>query len=152
VVPDVPLDPGPYYEELWFPGISSKIKFDSFSINRLFIQCQEKKLIYFFYTFLSTKIKITSIKKLLTNYKRYVYHIGMKKLKIFLKEKKITYRKLSAMVQETDKSLREYSAMAYSNWINGKRKWPYPVAAAIMTITDHQVLIKDLMGKNEVNK
>jgi len=71
----------------------------------------------------------------------------MEKLKRFLKEKKITYRKLSAMVQETDESLREYSTMAYSNWINGKRKWPYQVAAAIMTITDHQVLIKDLMKK-----
>ena len=71
----------------------------------------------------------------------------MEKLKEFLKKNKISYKKLSAMVKEVDGTLPLYDKSSYCNWVHGRRGWPYHVALAIMTITNHEVLIGDLMGK-----
>ncbi|MFH1777590.1 MAG: hypothetical protein ABH952_08560 [Candidatus Omnitrophota bacterium] len=71
----------------------------------------------------------------------------MEKLKEFLKAKNISYKKLSAMVKEVDETLPLYDRSTYCNWVHGRRGWPYRVAAAIMLITNHEILIKDLMKR-----
>jgi len=71
----------------------------------------------------------------------------MEKLKIFLRKNRISYRKLSEMVKEIDKTIILYDPSTYCNWVHGRRKWPYNVAVAIMTITNHEILVKDLMQR-----